>query len=42
MIVYKEHFVTRLEAYQRDMEIKMKKSKKYIDRLIRSVRERPA
>ena len=42
MIVYKEHFVTRLEAYQREIEIKKKKSKKYIDRLISSVRERPA
>ena len=42
MIVYREHFVTRSEAYRREIEIKKKKSRKYIEWLINSGLERPA
>ena len=42
IIVYKEHFATRSEAYKREMEIKKKKSRRYIETLIDSAKERPA
>jgi putative endonuclease len=36
-LVYKESFETRSAAFQREMEIKRKKSRKYIDWLVNSV-----
>ena len=33
-VVYTENFETRPQAYQREMEIKRKKSRKYIEALI--------
>jgi putative endonuclease len=36
-LVYKEMYENRSEAYRREMEIKKKKSRKYIERLIVSV-----
>ena len=36
-LVYTESFETRSEAYRREMEIKKKKSRQYIERLISSV-----
>ncbi|MFW5645392.1 MAG: GIY-YIG nuclease family protein, partial [Bacteroidota bacterium] len=35
-VVYTEKFSTKIEAYSREMEIKKKKSRKYIENLIRS------
>ena len=34
-LVYSEHFQTRLEAIRREREIKKKKSRKYIENLVR-------
>ena len=36
-VVHTEKFVTRSEAYRREMEIKKKKSRTYIERLISSI-----
>ena len=41
-LVYREEYITRPEAYEREMEIKKKKSRKYIEWLISSLQERPA
>ena len=37
-IAYTEEYQTRSEAFKREMEIKKKKSRKYVDYLINSVR----
>ncbi|WP_025667766.1 GIY-YIG nuclease family protein [Aquimarina megaterium] len=37
-LMYSERFKTKSEAYQREMEIKKKKSRKYIENLINSSR----
>jgi putative endonuclease len=39
-LVYREEYATKSEAYKREIEIKKKKSRKYIDWLINSVPER--
>ena len=36
-VVYSKSFETKSEAYQREIEIKKRKSRKYIEELIRSV-----
>ena len=36
-IVYKEEFPNRIDAYRREMEIKKKKSRKYIELLIETL-----
>jgi putative endonuclease len=40
-LVYTEHYETRSLAMQRETEIKQKKSRNYITRLIRNFGERP-
>jgi putative endonuclease len=40
-LVYNEEFPTRSEAAKRELEIKGKKSKRYIESMIRNWRERP-
>ena len=41
-LMYREEHQTKTEAYKREIEIKKKKSRKYIEWLISSVQKRPA